>query len=307
MDAPFTEGIPYISRSEQKEAISKVLERHNRDIENRASDTSSPFELGESEAESVEFLLTVRKMINAWLEEGEVCTCAHSSRWFGRADYGQRAPAYLNIPPPSCRVSVNGETTVISSLNKNQKLLVHKLVEREFPKLVTIGKSTWVKIIHYDEAREDAVHQRRMHKIQERCQQQTGFRWIIEALVGGNLSKLHDAAFSKLVATAGHRTKQEAVKEVADGIRTRLQEKRPAVVGHNLLTDMIYLWRCFLGDLPETVGEFQEQLHKHFPLLIDTKYLATYECGSINPVASLTEVYENLKDTEGPEFGQLRP
>lgn len=193
----------------------------------------------------------------------------------------------------------------MSTLNKNQKLLVHKLVEREFPKLVSIGKSEWVKIIHYDEAREDAIHQRRMHKVQERCRQQTGFRWIIEALVGGDLSKLHDAAFSSLVSNSGRRTKQRAVKEAAEGIRSRLQENRPVVVGHNLLTDMIYLWRCFLGDLPETVEEFQEQLHEHFPLLIDTKYLATHGCGSINPVASLTEVYEGLKDIEGPKFGQM--
>lgn len=84
MDAPFNEGIAYISRAEQREAISKVLERHDRDIKNRActnpcSDTGAPLASEESETESAEFLLTVRQMINAWLEEGEVCTCAHPS------------------------------------------------------------------------------------------------------------------------------------------------------------------------------------------------------------------------------------
>jgi poly(A)-specific ribonuclease len=38
---------------------------------------------------------------------------------------------------------------------------------------------------------------------------------------------------------------------------------------------VVNLYRCFIGDLPEDVGEFRAKLNEMFPLVIDTKYMAT--------------------------------
>lgn len=85
----------------------------------------------------------------------------------------------------------------------------------------------------------------------------------------------------------------------------RLKKNPPVLVGHNLFVDMVYLWQCFFGYLPERVEDFQSLLHHHFPLVIDTKYLATHDCGDINPIASLDELNESLTDIDKPDIGEL--
>lgn len=144
----------------------------------------------------------------------------------------------------------------------------------------------------------------RMRRTEERILRQTGFRWIAEALTGGDLSKLDPKTFSHLVVDSKGMKKEKAVEELAESIKQRLKVRRPALVGHNLFLDLINFCACFFGNLPERVEDFQDMVHEMFPLLIDTKYMATHECGSIIPSSSLAEINDALKEKMKPETGQ---
>ncbi|KAI5308018.1 hypothetical protein KEM55_006795, partial [Ascosphaera atra] len=53
-----------------------------------------------------------------------------------------------------------------------------------------MGKDTFVQVIAYDERREKLVKEGRARRLRERIAAQVGFRWIFEALVGGDISTL---------------------------------------------------------------------------------------------------------------------
>jgi hypothetical protein len=67
MQVPFEEGVPYLSRLEEKQVMEKVVERNERSSDLAAMD------IPESDTDSLEFLRTARQAIDAWLSEGEVC------------------------------------------------------------------------------------------------------------------------------------------------------------------------------------------------------------------------------------------
>ncbi|KKA22245.1 CAF1 family ribonuclease [Rasamsonia emersonii CBS 393.64] len=278
LQTPFEEGVYYISRDEEKRAMAKALQRQDRAVER------SLIDVRESDTESLEFLGTVRRAIDAWLAKGK------------------RADDYLNIPPPAREKKVRGSNPPLTVLNRFQKRLVHQLVQSEYPSLVTIGKPGFVQIIRYDEVREEAVKMERMRRTEERILRQTGFRWIAEALTGGDLSKLDPKTFSHLVVDLKGMKKEKAVEEFAESIKQRLKVRRPTLVGHNLFLDLINFCQCFFGNLPERVEDFQDMVHEMFPILIDTKYMATHECGSIIPSSSLAEINDALKEKTKPEI-----
>jgi poly(A)-specific ribonuclease len=215
----------------------------------------------------------------------------------------QKAPGYLNIPPNHGRPELDDVEILEPGLNRFHKRLVHQLVEIEYPSLRSIGRLTFVQIIQYDESREQDVRKARLRLIEERCLQHYGVRWIIEALVRGDLSKLDSNLFGALPFDP-RSEKRRAALETAVKIKMKLKRNPPVLVGHNLFVDMVYLWQCFFGYLPERVEDFQSLLHENFPLLIDTKYLATHDCGDINPIASLDKIDESLKDAEKPKIGE---
>lgn len=192
----------------------------------------------------------------------------------------------------------------MTSLNRFQKRLVHQLVEKEYPLLTTTGRPDFVIITRYDEKREERILQQKIQRVEKRLIDQRGFRWIIEALTGGDLSQLDAKLFDTVVLDCGKLSRNTAVKNFAERVRSDLLKKRPPVVGHNLFTDLIYMWHCFFGELPDRVEDFVKLVHDKFPLLIDTKYMFTRDCGDVNPIASLASMDEALKGITDPEIGE---
>ena len=154
---------------------------------------------------------------------------------------------------------------------------------------MTISRQTFIQIVAYDENREKSVRDQRYRYTQERIWRQTGFRWIAEALAGGDLSNLDSSYFRPI--GPGPRNDLD---EFADRLKQQVKSNRPLLVGHNLFTDLVYFCRCFFGPLPDKVEEFQAMVHMLFPALVDTKYMATHDCGSINPTSSLMEINNSL-------------
>ncbi|EAU29549.1 conserved hypothetical protein [Aspergillus terreus NIH2624] len=267
LDSLYKNGVPYLSREEEAQVWTISQARENRPVR-------TELDVKDTDYESIAFLDAVRQLIDEWLASG---------------DSKRPRASYLNIPPPSNPATASRFSKAMPlTLNKFHKSLVHRLIE----------------IIEYDEEREKAVIEQRLKRTKERILAQRGFRWIVEALVGGDLSDLHARLFTdrleSLSAQYGGRMPGQTVDEFSAHLLQRLKDSRPVLVGHNLFTDLIYLYRNFLGPLPETVAEFQRKVHELFPTVVDTKYMATHNCGSINPKSSLAEINESMMKLPTP-------
>lgn len=128
-----------------------------------------------------------------------------------------------------------------------------------------------------------------------------GCRWIVEALVGGDLSELPEKTFSSFVREEGTTRFGEA--DLKNNVRKHLQEHQPVLVGHNCFMDLAFLYSGFIGQLPNTVEEFRAVIHNVLPNVIDTKYLATHDAGSINSSSSLGEINRKLVKVSAPKIG----
>jgi poly(A)-specific ribonuclease len=101
---------------------------------------------------------------------------------------------------------------------------------------------------------------------------QTGLRWIIEALTNGDISDIPVEWFCPYLASWEER---DAIATSFKEVKEKLQNKKHIVVGHNLFTDLGFLYATFFGPLPDTVTGFQQVINRLFPIVIDTKFLHT--------------------------------
>jgi len=64
------------------------------------------------------------------------------------------------------------------------------------------------------------------------------------------------------------------------------------------------VYKTFVGKLPDTVIEFKEKLHKLFPVVLDTKYMATQNQGTsaMRPASGLGELCEIMKNQTLPSI-----
>ena len=84
-------------------------------------------------------------------------------------------------------------------------------------------------------------------------------------------------------------------KNRLDRAVARLQKRQPVLVGHNMFTDIVYLYRTFVGPLPDTLDEFCALLYGLFPKIIDTKYLATHAGGDLNASPTLEDIAKGVQ------------
>ena len=187
--------------------------------------------------------------------------------------------------------------------------LVHQLVRAEFPKLKSLGKRTHVQIVLLDEAREKAWRKEKKKRIKEHIADQVGFRWIVEFMGNGDTSTIDAKCFARNPVTGeAAYADLSNLKSRWDRARDMIEHRRTVLVGHNLFTDLIYLYRTFIGPLPETVEEHARNTHQLFPRVIDTKYMATHNVGRIKPDSSLDVLEMNLAEQSHPiisKFGMF--
>ena len=94
--------------------------------------------------------------------------------------------------------------------------------------------------------------------------------------------------------------------EALSDLKAALQAKQTILVGHNVFMDLVYLYQCFFGPLPDLVEDFQEVMHELFPVIIDTKYLATRD--EVHPAlarSSLEELDDQLSAQKFPIIGKF--
>ncbi|EEQ31090.1 conserved hypothetical protein [Microsporum canis CBS 113480] len=266
-----SDGVPYISRKEEEDAMVRVRQ-HNSAI--------SPINLDTLAADQAEFLRQVRQDVKEWIEKD------------GPKD------GYLNIPKPAGMTDAH---KLPLELDNYQKRLVHQIINSEYPGYVSVGKKSFVQIIPYDAERENKVTEKKLQIVRANITSQKGLSWVIEALTGGELARLDlrllwrpDGMFT--AAEGSMLTKR------SEALREKLRAGPPVLVGHNLFTDLVNFYKCFIGDLPGRVEDFQQAIHELFPVVVDTKYMATHGGVLRDAFSALSKLNETLGAREVPNF-----
>ena len=153
---------------------------------------------------------------------------------------------------------------------------------------------------------------RRRQGLERNLVQQIGLRWLIEVLCLNIEQVLPREHISPISTTAALESMMVArsvpgnasAAPTSENLQSLLA-KEMTLVGHNIFLDLVYLYACFFGDLPEKVEEFQSKMGILFPCVIDTKYLADIiNQNSPRYRSSLEEIDEELSRIPGPTIGQ---
>ncbi|KAJ5785390.1 CAF1 family ribonuclease [Penicillium pulvis] len=271
-------GVRYLSRDEEAQCLIIASQRYNRTSAISAVDVKA------ADKETIDFLQAARRMINWWLAQSDT-----------------KRSEYLNIPPHSKHKVLKALCPVLpETLNNMEKRLVHQLITAEYPKLKSRSRPMFVQIEVADPVKDKDMNEGKTNSLKTLIRGHVGCRWIVEALIGGDLSELPDKTFSSFIRQVG--TPLFAEADLANNLRKHLQENRPVLVGHNCFMDLAFLYSGFIGQLPDSVEEFQTTIHSVLPNVVDTKYLATHDAGSINPSSSLEEINRKLVKISAPKI-----
>ncbi|KAL8990477.1 MAG: hypothetical protein Q9177_000871 [Variospora cf. flavescens] len=273
MEAPFLEGVPYFSRTEESIARQYAAQRQDKrqagDMQARTYD-----------AGTLELLQRLREEVVAWKNRTS------------------STPDFLNFAAVGYDPALHPER----GLNSFQRRLVHEYIELEHPDLTTSTRPGFIQIMAYDQERENATQKHRKNMFEEKLAKQIGLRWLVEAICGGDLSAINPHGFY-----VTNKVRQEKVATDFINVRKQLEGKSTVLVGHNLFLDLIYFHACFFGPLPDRIEDFQKTIHDLFPRIIDTKYLATHNMD--NPAvarSSLEELDDKLSNQVEPVI-ELHP
>ncbi|KAJ4363390.1 hypothetical protein N0V83_009683 [Neocucurbitaria cava] len=265
LGAPFANGVQYLSREEAQRAKQMAWDR----LEKKTP--IEDLQLKPEDVDSLDFLRRVREAITKW------------STKTSRSSLEVTTHTGLKEQPS------------VQVISRFEKRLVHQLVRAEFPGLVSIGRADCILIVDFDPVREADNTHRIKKRVKEQIIRQTGFRYIFEALAqDGDFERADLINVARSSTGMTRRSDTYAVRDGYDRAVERLKTKKPVLVGHNMFTDIVYLYRTFVGELPETLQGFQDAIHKLFPKIIDTKYLATHAEGDLNASPTLEEIAKGL-------------
>jgi poly(A)-specific ribonuclease len=178
----------------------------------------------------------------------------------------EQQEAYLNIP---------GEADgVPHALNGYQIRLTHQVVRKEYPNLKTVSMKHFVQITNPTAEQQASEKLLRTQQREKQIMEAVGFRWLMEAIFAGNISGLPNAYIVN--GLSSRELNGKSPKEFIYTLQEKLRSRRRIMVGHNCFTDLVNLYKCFIGDLPSTVEVFTEEIHTLLPGVMDTKYIASF-------------------------------
>lgn len=124
---------------------------------------------------------------------------------------------------------------------------------------------------------------------------------MIEAITGGRFAADIDPRL--LLSDPASKARIGAVadmRKMLEKHEQKLVQHRPILVGHNQMADLCFLYRTFIGHLPDRLEEFQDTIHAIFPRIIDTKYMTSRGGHDMLPDISLKESYDSFKGQKMP-------
>jgi CAF1 family ribonuclease len=269
-DRPYTYGVPYLSRKDEADINAAWIAIDKQ----KATLADMPIK-----GEDAVLVNYVRASVEKWQKQPLLTR-----------------ESYLNIPDTSDGGVHYAAASQI--LSRYQIRLVHQIVRNEYPTLKTTGKGHFIQITPFDDAR-DMNEKLQQARYRERdISRAIEFRWLIEAICGGDITRMPSEYFINALPSGVNPTDGEggALRKFIDDLQRQLNSRRRILVGHNCFMDLIYLYRCFIGELPPRLEDFQELIREMFPAVVDTKYIASF--GESWQSTSLQEVEEKLP-TEG--------
>ncbi|KAJ6164821.1 hypothetical protein N7470_003493 [Penicillium chermesinum] len=271
-------GVRYLSREEEADAIQVAANKFDPE---KAAEAVTGKDLDQKHQL---FLIQVRHAINTWLANKTKPSCQ------------QNLQEFLNIPGRGR----DRRPAFPSSLSNLQRYLVRQLVAAEYPDLKARNKQDFVQIEFKDEATnpDETLMDGREAALRNRIREHVGCRWLVEALAGADLSGLKAGDFASLLTRVTE--PRFTLDEIASRVKSRVKENRAILVGHNCFMDLVFLYRCFVGPLPDTLEKFQALIHDVFPFVMDTKYLATHDGNLDNTNSSLEGISSTLAKIPAP-------
>jgi poly(A)-specific ribonuclease len=227
MAKPFTHGVQYLSREEAAKAQQATWDR----LDN--NNPPADMQLKEGDVDSLDFMRRVREAITKWKQSTDALAITTHTGF--------------------------KEQPAIPVITRFEKRLVHQLVRAEFPDLVSIGRSECILIKDLDPVREADNVRRIKARVKEQIARQTGFRWVFEALARGDVHEADPLYMSRsmggVVMSKDSHDLRDSYKRAVERLRTH----QPVLVGHNMFTDIVYLYRTFVGGLPVSRPEWLER------------------------------------------------
>ena len=217
LGAPFATGVQYLSREEAAQAKQMAYDRI--DKKNPVED----LQLKDEDVDSLDFVRRAREAINKWKKSK-------------RADNDHGS---LEI---TTHTGLSSQSS-IPVISRFEKRLVHQLVRAEFQDCVAIGRQNCIRIVPFDAAREADNTRRLKQRVKDQIFRQTGFRWIFEALARGDIDRRNPPFIARSSAGMDGQDRFDRALE-------RLKSTQAVLVGHNMFTDIVYLYRTFVGELP---------------------------------------------------------
>ncbi|EPE28802.1 Ribonuclease H-like protein [Glarea lozoyensis ATCC 20868] len=265
----FKSGVPYLSRTEE--------DVHREEYQARTSRTSTIPDLiiPASDTTNLTFYRKARSTISEWINSSK---------------------------PEFDFVNVG---SVLDPTSGYQRRLIYQLIRSEFPGLRAFprGGKEFMQVVKVDVKREAEFQKRKDESFEAGLAKQIGLRWIFEALSGGNLDGINPRWFY-VEGKDGDETKPEnqldAIVKDVEKVKLALLKKQHIIVGHNLFTDLGFLYNTFVGILPEKVSHFQEEIHELFPRVFDTKYIATHGREGMGSSSALAQLLEPFKSIHEP-------
>lgn len=275
---PLQWGVPYLSRVEAKLAFDRAKERSERD-----NQAYSDMHIGDDNADAHKLMQQARSLIAPWTA------------------VDRDATEHLFIGPR--RLFQGTDRAKEQDISRYEKRLIHQVVKTEFPHLVSVNKKGGIALMTQDLDREANVKRLRLQEARDRIHRQTGFRWVVEALAGNDLTGIDPKWFTQDPDTGDAKTMDMgSLKSRLQRACHTLRHRPRVIVGHNVYGDLVYLYSTFIGALPDTIEEFQQKVHELFPIVIDTKYLATHGHQNSTQPSSLEQLAEQLQDQQDPRI-----
>ncbi|KIX04539.1 uncharacterized protein Z518_05409 [Rhinocladiella mackenziei CBS 650.93] len=266
IDRPLLQGVHYLSRQEQDQIRKNLIEAQ------QARANIPDMILKEEDSVLVDH---IKQSIKQWQELPK-----------------DQQETYINIP------AEDANDPIPSALNRYQVRLIHQIVRNEYPSLRTQGMGHFVQITSPTVEQQANQKEIQEQMLEREVGKAVGFRWIVEAIIGGDISTMPHY-YVRAGFPEGKAPKD--IQNFLDQLQTRLRSQTRALVGHNCMTDVMNLYRCFFGDLPDRLEDFRTRLHELFPIILDTKYIAGLESKGRNDT-SLRQVEIDLYSEGMPKI-----
>lgn len=156
--------------------------------------------------------------------------------------------------------------------NAFQKRLGHQIIETEFFEYRVCSKNGSMSMeVSRINPSEEKKNGRILAWRSQALVKLTGSRYVWDAITGENFANKIDSEIiigriPELIIS---------LRERLLASETQLREKRPILIGYNMLYDLCFLFQTFTGTLPDTSKCFQDLIRKKMPYIVDTKYMVT--------------------------------